>query len=131
MMEKIEVAKKVKPQLEKEAKERQRATQLVGKDETGNYKTSVSVSRCEPKINQKSSDEAAKLVGVSSSTIERAEYVERNGTPELIEAMKNEKVGIYKAQEIAHYPKETQIEVLKQAEENKVEMSTSLLVVLS
>lgn len=56
----------------------------------------------------KTTSELAKLSGVSESSIEKAKSVLKNASPEVKDAVKSGKIGLYKAQEISKLPKDKQ-----------------------
>jgi ParB-like chromosome segregation protein Spo0J len=57
---------------------------------------------------QKTSKELAEISGTSKRTIEQAKSVMKNATPEVQNAVKSGKIGLYKAQEISKLPKDKQ-----------------------
>jgi ParB-like chromosome segregation protein Spo0J len=56
----------------------------------------------------KTSAELAEISGTSERTIRQAKSVMKNATPEVQNAVKSGKIGLYKAQEISKLPKEKQ-----------------------
>ncbi len=56
----------------------------------------------------KTSEELAEIAGTSTRTIKRAKAVMKNATPEVQDAVKSGKIGLYKAQEISKLPKDKQ-----------------------
>jgi ParB-like chromosome segregation protein Spo0J len=56
----------------------------------------------------KTNDELAEISGTSKRTIARAKTVMKNATPEVQDAVKSGKIGLYKAQEISKLPKDKQ-----------------------
>jgi ParB-like chromosome segregation protein Spo0J len=56
----------------------------------------------------KTNDELAEISGTSKRTIARAKAVIKDATPEVQNAVKSGKIGLYKAQEISKLPKEKQ-----------------------
>jgi len=124
---------RIKHIFEEEARKRQAATRLAGKDEDGKYKTSVSLPGGPPKSNEtlfeektrddsgkfasigKSTSKAAELVGSSRASVERASAVLKKGSNEVVKAVEKGKIGLRPASQIAQLPKEQQTEALKQA----------------
>ena len=82
------IAANMKPLYEKEARERQKATQLAGRDSEGNPVTSVSDHGLSPKEKGKTSEIVGNMFGVSAKTVDRASAVIKNGVEELQEAVK-------------------------------------------
>lgn len=64
----------MKPLYEEEARKRQQATQLAGRDENGNYKTSVESHGAEPNIKGTTNEIVGKKLGVSAGTVKRESY---------------------------------------------------------
>jgi ParB-like chromosome segregation protein Spo0J len=56
----------------------------------------------------KTNDELAEISGTSKRTIARAKAVMKDATPEVQDAVKSGKIGLYKAQEISKLPKDKQ-----------------------
>lgn len=123
LIEKIEVAKKAKPLLAEEAAKRQKATQTLPRDKDGKFSKPVGDSSPSPDKQGentqdgntetgKSDDKAGKLVGISGRTLSRYERVERDGIHEVISAMKNEEIPIFRANEIAKLPEDQQLAAL-------------------
>ncbi|XFO65582.1 hypothetical protein SPSIL_017220 [Sporomusa silvacetica DSM 10669] len=107
------------PLLAEEAKERKNMDNKLARDNHGKFLNPVKVSGTElDNDKDQTSDKAGKLVGISGATIRRTEYVERHGTPELVDAMKGGYVKITTANKIATNPKEKQNEILQQIKEN-------------
>lgn len=78
---------------EDDARKRQEATQLAGKDTDGNYKTSASVERRIPnKEKVYAAEKAAKMVNSSPRSVTRAKKVLKSGIPELVQAVENGKL---------------------------------------
>lgn len=69
----------------------------------------------------KTAELAAKLVGSSYGSVERASKVLRDGSPELIKAIENSEIGLQPAANISKLPKEQQLEALKEALAKKSE----------
>lgn len=67
----------------------------------------------------RSSAKAAKMVGVSQGSVDRAISVINNAIPEVVEAVKSGQVTVTKADTIAKLPKESQPEILKKVIANE------------
>ena len=89
------LAAEIKPLFEKEARERQ------GK------RTDLGAS-LRPSERGKASGHAAKIVNVSSRSVESANKVKRDGVPELTEAVKTGKISVSSAARIADLPPDDQ-----------------------
>ncbi len=79
--------------LEEEARQRRKSGQTLASDEAKG----------------KSAAEAAKLTHTSTSSVERARQVLRNGSPSLVEAVQEGKVTVSRAASLAELPAEEQI----------------------
>ena len=90
------VGVKAVPWFEIEAKQRQLATQLAGRNPDGTPKFSVSANLRSPKKG-KASDDAARAVNVSPRTMQNAIKVNKEGTPELIESVWSGKTAVSRA----------------------------------
>ena len=82
-----EIAANMKPLYEKEARERQKLTQLVG-DRTQAKDLLVGIRGDAPVDKARTSEIVGKMFGVSRGTVDRASAVIKNGVEELQEAVK-------------------------------------------
>lgn len=85
------IAANMKPLYEKEARERQKATQLAGRDSDGNPKFSVESHGTQPTKAGRTNEVVANMFNVSPNTVKRASAVIKNGVEELQEAVKSGK----------------------------------------
>lgn len=89
-----ELALKLEPIYSEEAKERQKATQLKGRDEEGNPVFGGVHLNTTEEERGKARDQAAKAVGLTSITYHRAKTILEKGTEELKKKVKNGSVSI-------------------------------------
>lgn len=71
-----------------------------------------------------SQGEAAKVMGVSVDTVQRAKAVLDNGTPELLAAVNEGKLDVTNAKKVAELPKQVQVGLLK-ADDKKLIVATA------
>ena len=72
--------------------------------------------------------DAAELLNVSVSTVERAAKVLRDGVPELIQKVEENKVAVSFAATFSQFPKEKQKRLLKRSDQKLVSFATNLKV---
>jgi hypothetical protein len=63
--------------------------------------------------------QAAKLMNVSPAMIDRVRYIKKNAVPEVVEAMKEDRITVDAAKKIARLPKEEQVQALDDKRNNK------------
>ena len=73
------------------------------------------VDNCAQGDTGRARDQVGKAFGVSGATVDRAAQVQREGIPEVIKAVDDGKIAIYKAEQIATAPKHLQSTLLENA----------------
>lgn len=102
-IDKVPLAEREREILERQAKNRQGArTDIV-----------ANLPQCEL---TKTRDKLAAVVGVSGKTYDALRQVTKHGTPELVQAVRDKRLGASTASEVATLPEEQQREVVAQGE---------------
>lgn len=114
-LDKVALLEAKRPILEKQARERQKATQAKPGEQVGQ----VPLNLAEPKSKGEVRDQLAAEAGVSKMTYTNLRTVNQKGSDELKEAVREKKIGASKAAEIAKLPKEDQPGFLRKAIEQK------------
>jgi hypothetical protein len=109
--QRILVAARATPMLEEEARQRQAHGQTAP-GRTLSVKSGEALNG----TNGKASEHAAKLAGVSASSVERAKRVLTKSPKKIATAVKEERVSVSDANRIAHLPADKQLAALKKVE---------------
>lgn len=114
--QRAEIAPKVHAAAEENARKRQEASRAENRkrDANGRVVPASAILRAPVPDPRKAAADTAKVLGISPRTVESALAVDKKGTPELKAAVKEGKVSISAAAEIATAPPARQKEVVRQ-----------------
>lgn len=110
------IAARIKPMFEAEAKERQRQAG----QEYGRGPEKVKANLPEPIESRQARDDAAKAVNVSPRSVQSADKVLKQGTPELIQAVDRGNIPVSAATLAVVLPEPEQKEIVRQIETGEV-----------
>ena len=108
-IDKVSLAEREREILEKQANARRIANLMQGD-------APPEVANLPPRDEGKTRDKLAAVVGVSGKTYDALRQVTEHGTPELVQAVREKRLGASTAAEVATLPEEQQREVVAQGE---------------